>query len=308
MDDPAPVGSTTEDITRESVSGSTGAVGGRVKNSVPVIQAFSPDATTGENRGGFVVVFSGRVFDRNTEAQIQNITVTGITGTMTLTSQHAVTVDDRAATTEPADHDAVGWKVWSGARSDGVLEFKFRQTFPAFTPAGTYTFTARATDAPGLVGASPAVVITLLPFSDITISPTPVDAAGTELPGQTWGEWSAEAGATNVAASNYLKLVNTGNVGNAAIVIDLGSAFVGLEDDTFSVPTANNLQFAWAEASGTTPPSSLAFEYLPVNSDGTVTVTFSGSQKVIYVTYRIAQLPDVLPVQSYGIAFTVTEL
>lgn len=294
-------------VQRETVTGSTGAVGGSVANSAPVVQAFTPSATTGENRGGFVVVFTGRVFDRNTESQVQNLSVVGVGPTL-LAAGHAVTAEERNATTAPAEFGSDGFKVWTGTKNDGILNFEFRRTFPAFTPAGAYAFTAYVADAPGLLGASAPVAITLAAFSDITIGPTPVDAAGVALAGQNWGHWSAEAGASNVASNNYIKLENTGDVAASSVVIDLANEFVGVEDSSFTIPTAGNIQFAWAQGPVGAIPSALTFNYLPANADGTVTVQFAGQGNVLYVTYRIVQLPDVLPVQSYGISFTVTEL
>lgn len=298
-----------DDISTQSVSGSTGTVGGSVTNSAPTVESFTQSGTTGENRGAFVVVFSGAVKDKNTEAQIANISVTGL-GPSTLSSNHVVTAADRSATSEPASFGADGFKVWTATANDGVLQFKYQQAFPAFTPAGLYSFTARVSDTPGLAGASSALTVTLTAFSDITISPTPVGANGASLPGANWGEWAAEAGATNVAASNYIKLVNTGDIANTRVVIDFAESFVGSTDANFSVPVANNLQFAWFEDTtpGTTAPSEGTFTFQAANADGTATVQFSGRNNVIYVTYRMAALPEILPVQGYSIAFTVTEL
>lgn len=296
-------------ISTESVSGSAGAVGGSVKNSAPTVTSFAPSATTGENRGGFVVVFTGAIREPNAESQLQNLTVAA-TGPLALSTNHAVTNAEKTAATEPNEFGADGFKVWTGTPNDGILNFKFQQSFPAFTPAGAYTFMARATDAPGLSGASAPVAITLTAFSDITINPTPVSATGAPLAGQNWGQWEAEPGAANVEAANYVKLVNTGDVANSRVVVDFDGAFVGATNRQFTIPVGNNVQFAWWEdtSPAATSPNEGAYDWKPANSEGTVTVQFTGKGNVIYVTYRIVQLPGVLEQQSYGIAFTVTEL
>ena len=298
------------DIEPQAVRGTPGAVGGRVANSPPTVESFTPSATQGENRGGFAVVFSGSVKDRNAEGQIANLTVTGVSaGLPTLGgAPHAVTAAERAAGDAPATFGADGWKVWTGVRNDGVLHYEFRQAFPAFTPAGAYSFTLRVADAPGLVATSGAIPVTLSAFSDITIAPTPVDASGAPLVGSNWGEWTAEAGAQDVESANFLKLVNSGSVADARVVIDLADAFEGAEDANFTIPVAGNVQFAWAQGPATAKPSDLQFTYGAAGPEGAVTVQFSAADNVLFVKYRIVQLPEILPVQSYGISFTVTEL
>ncbi len=306
----APKTPTVDDsVTTESVSGSTGSVGGSVKNSAPTVPTFTPSATEGENRGSFVVIFTGTIRDANTEKQIKNISVTG-TGPQTLSSSHEVMADEVNALTEPASFGGDGFKVWTGTKNDGILNFKYQQTFTAFIPAGAYTFKARGEDTPHAVGLSGSVVITITAFSDITISPTPVAANGSALPGQNWGQWEAEAGATNVASTNYIKLVNTGDTASARVVIDFADSFVGATDSNFTVGVANNVQFAFFEDTtpGTTAPNEGTYSYLAANADGTVTVQFSAKNNVIYVSYQIVQLPAILPVQAYGISYTVTEL
>lgn len=295
------------DISPAGVTGTKGTVGGSVKNSPPTVQSFTTSATQGENRGDFTITLSGSVKDANTENQIANISVHGVGG-VTIAANHVVTADERAAASAPASFGPDGFKVWTGTKNDGVLEFQYRYTFPAFTPAGPYVFTAHVADTPGSAATSAPVTVTLTRFSDITIDPTPVGADGGALPGQNWGQWEAEASAQNVASSNYIRLVNTGDTPASRVVIDFADAFVGAPDANFSIPVANNVQFAWAEAAPGAAPSSLTFDYAPANSEGTTTVTFTAQNNVIYVTYRIVQLPDVLPVQSYGIAYTVTDL
>lgn len=298
-----------DEVTPQSVTGSTGAVGGSVKNSPPTFVSYSPDATIGENRGGFVVVLQGSVKDKNAEQDVASIAVASV-GPAVLGGTHVVTSAEKNATGEPGEFGADGFKVWSATLGDGILNFKYRQAFPAFTPAGVYNFTATVKDLPGSAATSAAAVITLSSFSDITISPTPVGADGASLAGQNWGQWVAEAGDKNVEASNYIKLVNTGDVGNSRIVIDLASQFVGASDPAFVIPAGSKVQFAWFEDTtpATSAPSEGTFTWLPANTESSVTVQFSGKGNVIYVKYRITELPEILPPQPYGISFTVTEL
>lgn len=298
-----------ESVGLQSVSGSAGAVGGSVSNSAPTVLTFVQSATTGENRGGFVVVFSGQVKDKNTERDVKNISITGI-GPSILSSSHEITDAERSATSDPGGFGGDNWKVWTGTVNDGVLNYAFQRTFPAFTPAGTYAFAARVQDSPAAVGLSSSLSVILTAFSDITINPTPVDAAGNDLTGQNWGQWTAEAGAQNVTSSNYIKLVNTGDIANARIVIDLAPQFVGASDANFTIPVASNVQFAWFDDStpAASAPSEGTLSYLTPNADGTVTVQFAGKGDIIYVAYRIVALPEILTAQSYGISFTVTEL
>lgn len=298
-----------DELTTQGVSGSAGSVGGSVENSPPFVVSFTQSATTGENRGGFVVVLTGRVRDNNTESQIENVSVTA-SGPVVLGANHVLTAADRNDAVEPAAFGADGFKVWNPTKNDGILEFRYQQSFPAFTPAGTYAFRASVADKSGASAVSAPLAVTLTAFSDITIHPTPVSASGAALPGQNWGQWTAAAGASNVASSNYIKLVNTGDVGASRVVIDLASGFVGATDANFSIPADNNVQFAWCEDTtpATSAPSECTFSFGPASPDATATVQFTGKNNVAYVTYRIVKLPDVLPVQSYGISFTVTEL
>lgn len=198
----------------------------------------------------------------------------------------------------------------TGTPNDGVLSFRYRQAFPAFTPAGVHEFSAFVADKAGFVASSPPVAVTLTSFSDITIDPTPVSLDGAPLAGELWGMWSAQPGASDVASTNYLRLVNTGDLAAPRIVVDLADAFVGTTDPSFSIPVATNVQFAWFEdlTPATSAPREGAFTFAPANAEGSVTVSFTGKGSIVYVAYRIVELPDVLPAQDYGISFTVTEL
>lgn len=299
-----------DDVETAAVTGGAGGGGGSVLNSAPSFRAFTSDRTTGENDGAFAVTFSGTVFDPNTENQIATIAIAA-TGPAALFSNHTVQGLERAATEEPAAFGADGWKVWTVSPHDGVLHFKFRQAFPIFTPPGAYAFQAVVTDQPGDAGVSATLPVTLTRFNLITVSGAPVDLQGAPLLGQNWGMWSAQAGAEDVASTNYLKLVNDGDDPAARVVIDFTeTAFRGASDANFSVPLDGNVQFAWFEdvTPLLTAPAEGALDFGATSSSGGVTLTFTGKGNVIYVAYRLVKLPDVLPVQSYGSTFTVTEL
>ena len=301
-----------EDLVQPAaVSGGSGGGGGSVLNSAPSVRAFAADRTTGENDGSFAVVFSGTVFDPNTENQIESIRIAS-TGAGVLAASHALTGAERAATAEPAAFGADGWKVWTGdSPHDGLLHWKHRQSFAIFSAPGVYAFRLTVTDQPGESGVSSPVEVTLQRFNLINVGAAPVDADGNPLTGQNWGQWSAQAGATNVASTNYLKLVNDGDSPDARIVIDFTeSAFRGAEDANFTIPLDGNVQFAWFEdvTPALTAPAEGAFDFGATSANGATTVSFTGKGNVVYVAYRLAALPEVLPVQPYGATFTVTEL
>lgn len=170
---------------------------------------------------------------------------------------------------------------------------------------------ATATDAAGAQASSGPATVTLVPFSLISVAAAPVTADGTPVVGGAWGGWQAAPGAEQVTSTNYLKLTNDGDEAQTRVVIDFTeSAFAGVEDAEFRIPINKNVAFGWWE--DTTPlasaPNEKSFEFLPASVDGSVTVSFTGKGNIIYVGYRIAEFPAVLPKQSYGAAFTVTEL
>lgn len=305
---PAATTDTVADVSPAALAGGSGSTGGAIANSPPVVRSFAADRTSGDNGGAFVVVFTGTVFDANTEAQLMDLRV-ATTGAATLALTHVVTAEEKTALDEPASFSADGFKVWSGERNDGVLHFRYRHAFPVWSPAGEYGFVLTARDAPDNTGASSPVKVTLAKFSAITVAGAPVDAAGLPQAGRNWGEWTARAGTPNVESTNHLKLLNEGDLASPRVVIGFSDrAFVGSQDANFSIPLAGNVQFAWWEGSATAAPSSGTFTWLPVSPDGTVAVQFTAKGNAIFVKYRIVQLPEVLPMQSYGASFTATEL
>src|SRR5438552_438723 len=136
----------TNTIGVQSVSGGSGGTGGTVSASAPAVQSFAADRGSGDNGGSFVTVFSGTIFSPNGERHLTGLTVAG-TGPTTLTTTHVITGSEQTATSEPSSFGSDGFKVWDGgAAKDGVLNFKFQQSFPVWTPAGTYSFAATTKD------------------------------------------------------------------------------------------------------------------------------------------------------------------
>lgn len=300
-----------EPLEQSAVQGGQGQGGGNVNNAPPQWQAFSGSLATADNSGATVEVFTGRLFDPNAERDLQRITITrgGVVSgaaTRTITPQEA-----SAPGGEPGSFDAAGFKVWSDQPNDGILHVKYRFTFPLGTPPGTATFTPSVEDKknPAVQGPADSTTVTL--YSLLTVAPDPVGPTGAAQAGAGWGQWSAAPGATNVEGTNFIKITNNGQVAGAQVVLDFTeAAFVGATDANFSVPIANNVEFAWWEDK--TPlasaPNEGTYAWLPANADGSVTVQFSGLGNIIYAKYRVKALPAVLDAQSYGASYTATEL
>lgn len=296
-------------VETAAVQGGAGATGGAVGNAAPTVPELTADRTTGDNGGAFTVVFSGVVSDDNTEHHVDRVvlssTPAGVLATRAIAGLEVAQAD------EPDAFGADGWKVWGGATNDGRLHFRYRHAFPLGMPAGAYAVGATAWDKVNATGASLPVAVTLTRFSLITVSPSPVGAAGAPQVGAAWGGWTAAPGAQNVESVNYLKLVNDGDRPDAAVVVDFTEpAFAGAQDPSFSIPLNGNVQFAWWEDAtpANTAPSEGTFTFGPTSAEGSTTVTFTGKGNVIYVAYRVVSLPKPLPAQAYGASFTVTEL
>lgn len=149
------------------------------------------------------------------------------------------------------------------------------------------------------------------PTQTLSVASAPVFYNGTPDGSSSWGGWTAQAGATDVAATNYLKIVNTGSVANPRVVVSFGTGgFAGASDGNFVIPTASNLEFAWWEDTtpGSSAPSEGAYTWTGGGASASTTVAFTTTNAIVYVAYRIHQMPDVLPAQSYAGSFTVTEI
>lgn len=301
---PAPGG--VDAIDAQAVNQSLpGVGGGTVLNGAPVVRSLTTDRASGPNDGTFAATLTGEVFDPNTELQLGSLQI-ALTGPSAIGGSRALMPADVLLTAEPA-LGADGFAVWGGVPNDGLLHVRYRIAFPAFTTAGTYLATLTATDRAGISHTSAAVEIVITKFALVSVAPAPVDAAGLPLAGARWGGWTATPGAQNVASTNYLKLVNDGDLATPSLVVSFSDAFVGAEDASFSIPIANNIQYAWFEDTtpATSAPSEGSFTFEP---GAGATLAFTGKGNVIYVAYRIVKLPDVLPIQAYGSSFTVTEL
>lgn len=291
------------------MTGGSGGGGGRVGNAAPTVPSMSADRAAGDNGGGFVVTFSGEIADPNAERDLASVKVTG-TGPAPVGSA-AYAIPQNRPDAEPAEFDPTGYKVWDAQRNDGKLQFRYRQTFAAFTLAGSYDFVATATDKDGASGSGTPARIALASFSLISVGPAPIRLDGTQETGSAWGGWSAQPGATNVPATNYIMLTNNGDKPDVRVVVDFTEAsFRGAEDGEHTIPIDRNVQFAWFEdtSPATTSPAEGTFDFQPASTDGSVTVSFAGKGNVAYVGYRLVQLPPLLAKQSYSASFTVTEL
>lgn len=304
------------DISTAAVSGGSGGTGGNVKDKLPTFSAIALDRTTGDNSGATQVVLSGTVTDANAEEDISYIRafMTGPNASL-VAINYSVTSADRNATSEPSSYPAGAnaCKVWTATLADGVMQYKCRLTIVAFLASGVYTAFVSATNPSGVTATSAAgaQTFTVTRFSLVTVASAPVNAAGVAQTGANWGEWSAFPGDTDVVAANYIKITNDGDVPLAAIVVDFtGANFAGGSDATYNVPIDGNIQFAvWEDTTpATTSPAEGTFTYGSTSASGAVTVTFSGKSNVMYIGYRLVQLPEILKAQSYGATFTVTEL
>jgi hypothetical protein len=300
-----------EPLDPSAVQGGQGQGGGNVTNAPPAWQAFTGSLSTADNSGSSIEVFTGRVLDPNGERDLVTLTIAR-SGVVSGNSSHTITPQEaNIPGAEPAAFGADGFKVWTDQPNDGVLHVKYRYTFPLGTPPGTATFTPRVEDKahPPVQGPSDSTTVTL--FSLLTVAPDPVGPSGNAQPGAGWGQWSAAPGATNVEGTNFIKITNNGQVAGAQVVVDFTeAAFVGQADLNFTVPIASNVEFAWWEDKTplVTAPNEGTFAWLPANSDGSVTVQFSGLGNIIYAKYRVKALPAVLDAQSYGASYTATEL
>lgn len=295
-------------VNKQAVSGGTGGVGGAVKDVRGTITSFVSDKATGDNSGSTLLTFTGIASDGNGEQDIAFIAAAS-TGPLVMSVNHSVTSAERGATTEPTTYSADGTKVWNPVAKDGALSFKWQVTITAFTTPGNYTFTATEGNPSGVTSLpSAGVLFVVTSFSSITVSAAPVDITGAAQTGSNWGAWTASPGDSNVVATNFLQLTNTGDIANSAVVVDFTEAAFTGSDANYSIPVDNNLQFAFCDVPAGTAPSACALNYTAVSPGGSVTVTFAGKGHLIFLSYRVVAVPRVLAAQSYGAHFTVTEL
>jgi len=307
----------TDVINTASVSNGNGNTGGQVRDVAPSVPSFTSTTATVENGGGQNLTFNGTVSDANGEEDLGFLYVKGTTynassGVQNLGANHTITSAERSASTEPASFGSDGYKVWNCNGRDGVLCWKYNLAVAQFAQAGTYTFNVTTGKTGGPLGSSTLAQqqsATVTSFSQIDFSPYPVDATGAVQTGANWGAWVASPGDSNVASSNYLKLTNNGDVAGARVQISFsGTQFVGQTDANYTVPFAGNVQFAWCDVTAGTTPAGCTMSAWTAANAGAATVTFLGKGHTLYVQYRVVSVPGTLAAQSYGAAFTATEL
>jgi hypothetical protein len=218
-----------------------------------------------------------------------------------------VSRDDLAATAEPTQPDASGWKVWNpGGEKDGLVEFSFQRPVAAFEAAGTFSWTVRVTDRGQAAGAS-TVQVTVLDFTRIDLLADPVGPDGKPIPGAMWGGWSARPGETGVESQSFLKLTNSGAKAGVVAVLDFNEDRFAGPDPSSSIPIDGNIEFAvWSPVDPAQAPSRGAYVWQPVSVEGTAQVALEGTGSVAYIKYRIRQVPDVLLDQSYSASLTLS--
>jgi hypothetical protein len=283
----------------------SGIGGGIVTNLVPTVQSFSSSASQFNlNTAG---VLSGTVKDRNKEADIKTIqvAVTGGTAAVTFSASHDIVAGDISATTEPANFDGSGWKVWNTGGADGILSYKFQYTY---TTLGSYIWTPSVKDQDtGAVFQSGATA-TVTALAPVTYGADPVDSSAAVLAGARLGAWSAAPAATSVGSTNYLIVTNTGVTATQSFTVSFSAAtFTGTTVTGETININNNIQFGYWEDTtpSTSAPSEGTFTWKTTSASGADTFTFTGTGNVMYVTYRLVALPDPLVDQPYEASYTV---
>lgn len=299
-------GCSAPDASRVQPAG--GAIlGGSVLDAPGYFASASLDATSVENVGG-AVVLSGSIQDNNSETDVAFVRG-WLNGTTSLGSNHTVSDAERAAASEPAGFGADGFKVWTGSSPvDGLLFFRWRVALPDGTPPGLETVSASEGN-PGSVAWSAPLALNVTKTAQVAVASAPVSWEGVAQPNASWGAWTATPGATSVVAANYLKITNVGALARPKVVLDFNElAFIGANDPAYAVPVNGNVDFAWWEDAtpSVTSPSEGTYAWT-TSADGSATLQFNGVNDVIYVTYRVKQLPAVLASQPYAATFTLTD-
>lgn len=145
----------------------------------------------------------------------------------------------------------------------------------------------------------------------IEIATDPVAADGTSLTGARWGGWSAQAGAAPATGTNYLKITNIGPAANQQATIDFtDTVFAGVTQTSETIGLDGKVQFAaWEDTSpATSAPNEGSYTFGSAAANGDLTVTFTGTGNIIYVTYQLVSIPDPIIDQEYTAQYTVTEV
>jgi hypothetical protein len=279
--------------------------GGTVSNVVPTVVTMTPDLTA--LNVGSDGVLSGTVRDYNGETDLSAIKLETTSGP-TASSTHAIVAGDISGTTEPANFDGSGWKVWNTGGADGILSFKFDYTYGT---VGTYVWTPSVKDVDAGAVFQLGSTVSVTAQAAITFATNPVVTAAGVTSTASWGSWTAAPGGV-ATGINYIKVVNSGVNPTQEFIADFTDAsFTGVTDATKTIAINNNISFTCFEGASTAIPSDLVASPLPASScqtsgpGGSVTATFSGTGKVIFIVYSITALPAVMMDQTYTATFTI---
>lgn len=270
---------------------------------------FGGSLASADNSGDWAEIFTGSLYDANGEQDFRAGTLlVTLSGPVSGVFEHVILANEFETGPEPTDFDADGWKIWSDTHHDGRLHFSFRYRYTTGTPDGVYTFTSAFMPRSEAPIAGPVDQTTVTVFSKVTVGEAPVGLDGAPS-GTLWGMWIATPGASNVVATNYVKLVNNGQNPNARVVVDFSTDALSGADADYMIPLDGNIQFAVCEvAAWDVAPSVCTFNYGATSPDASTSVTFSGIGRAMYVSYRLVQVPAVVAAQDYGGAYTVDEL
>lgn len=284
--------------------------GGSVSNVAPQVSATSCSATSLDNSGKHSQFFAGNISDANGESDMAaGLVEIVISGPVSETLSYTIKTAETSRGSEPSAWGGQGWKVWSGEQAqdgDGILEYKARYQVRTGLPAGTYTVTPRFTPSGGETVVGAVCRFGVSTHTEIDVASEPVGEDGNPL-GQNWGMWNATPGQRNVNSTNYIRLRNIGQDPTQEVIVDFSDAsLVGRDDARHSIPLNGNIQFAVCEVESVAiPPSACTFDWGATSTTSSLTASFTGLDKVIYVSYRVLEVPAVLRAQGYGAAYTV---
>lgn len=310
-------------------AGGNVAAGGSVVAEPPAFLSFAGNRETADNSGTSIAVLAGTLRSPNGEnALTGGKLVLRVSGPESAEIAHRITGAEARASSEPESADG-GWKVWSETSGDGVVRFSILYAFPRGMAPGTYTLTPvwqpteredadddeknsedgeDERDAREVLGTPVTVVVST--FKSITLSGEPVDPLGRTSGQLNWGMWTARPGQTNVESTNYIRIVNSGQDARQGIVIDFtGAEFVGANGQD-RIPVAANLEFAVCQLADSkkVPADCASWSFKGSTADGSTSERFGGLGHVMYVKYRVKQIPDIVAAQTYSTAFTVDKL
>lgn len=286
--------------------------------NAPKVNSFDPQGKTPipgrlhdyNATSGDTFEFTGTISDGDGETQLSHVRIATVAGPV-VSSERAIVAADLTVTGEPA-YGGDNWKIWNPILGGPLqLSYKFRFTFPT-NQAASYQWRASVKDGAAQSYLSgPAEDVNVTVFLAVTVAANPVLGDGTPNTGARWGAWTANPSATNVEATNYIKLTNTGlNAGQAWIIDFSSTAFTGVTDATKTINLDNNIQFAsWQDTTpATTSPDEGTYTFGATSATGSVTASFTGTGNIFYVKYRVVTIPAIVVDQAYESAYTVSQL